>query len=205
MKLIFATHNIGKVKEMRALLVGLNIEVVSADEAGVHEDVVEDGATFEANAAKKASFTAERTGEWVVADDSGLCVEALGYAPGVFSARWAGEGASDETMVNHALAAMKDVPEGKRGAWFECALALRAPDHREWIFKGKVSGRISLERRGLARKKLPYDQIFIPDGHNRTFAEMPDEQKNTLSHRGLAFKKLHTFIADHLLEGGRGK
>lgn len=200
MKFIFATHNVGKVKEMRVLLADLDIEMMSADEAGVREDVVEDGATFEANAAKKARFVAERTGEWSVADDSGICIEALGCAPGVYSARWAGEGASDEkTIVNHTLAAMKDVPEDKRRAWFESALVLVAPDAREWTFEGRVYGRIAREPRGTSRPKLPYDQIFIADGYDRTFAEMSDEEKNRLSHRGLAFQKLREFLSQLLL------
>ena len=115
MKLVFATHNQGKLKEMRDLLSDLNIEVVSADEAGVYEDVIEDGTTFKANALKKARFVGEQTGEWAVADDSGICIDALDGEPGVYSARWAGDRAS---VIDHTLDKMKKVPTKNRGAHF---------------------------------------------------------------------------------------
>lgn len=116
MKLIFATHNVGKAKEMRAMLASLDIEVVSADEVGIHDDVVEDGQTFAENAAKKARFVAERTGEWVVADDSGICIDALGGEPGVYSARWAGENITAETLIQKTLERLDGVSFEKRGA-----------------------------------------------------------------------------------------
>jgi len=200
MKLIFATHNKGKVIEMQALLSDLDIEVMSADEAGVTEDVVEDKDTFEGNALKKARFVAEKAGEWAVADDSGICIEALDGAPGVYSARWAGEGASGDKLVEYTLDKMKDVPEGKRGAYFESCLALVAPDGRYWTFSGQVSGRLPLEPRGQHRPKLPYDVIFIPEGFEQTFAEMSDVEKNKLSHRGLAFEKLKDFLRKEVLK-----
>lgn len=190
MKIIFATHNAGKVKEIADILSGLNIEIVSADDAGVTEDVVEDGDTFEANALKKAVFVGEKTGEWVMADDSGICVRALGGAPGIYSARWAGEGAPPEKVVEKILTEMKDVPEGKRDAWFETVAVLRAPDAWLWSFRGVVEGEIVTEPRGEFRPKLPYDIVFQPLGFDKTFAEMTSEEKNQLSHRGRAFKQL---------------
>lgn len=194
MKLIFATHNVGKVREMRALLAGLPVEALSADEAGVRDDVVEDGATFEENAMKKARHAAKRTDQWAVADDSGICIDAFNGAPGVHTARWAGEGASSETLVQHTLRQLANVPEGQRRAHFQSTLVLVDPDGRTWTFTGVVYGRIPLEPRGALREKLPYDRIFIPDGYDRTFAEMPDKEKNSLSHRGLAFQKLREFL-----------
>jgi XTP/dITP diphosphohydrolase len=195
MRLVFATHNPGKIPEMQAILAGLKLEVCSADDAGVHEDVMEDGATFAENALKKARFVSQQSGEWAVADDSGLCIQALNGEPGVFSARWAGEGASSETLVVFTLKQLENVPEGKRQAWFESCAALVAPDGREWTFGGKISGTIPLNPRGKPRPKLPYDTIFIPDGHARTFAEMSDAEKNSLSHRGEAFRKLREFLS----------
>ncbi|MBI2551695.1 RdgB/HAM1 family non-canonical purine NTP pyrophosphatase [Candidatus Uhrbacteria bacterium] len=194
MKLIFATRNQGKVKEMRAMLGGIKIEVIGMEEAGVSEEVIEDRKTFEGNALKKARFVASRTGEWVLAEDSGLCIKALGGAPGVYSARWAGEGASDEEMVRYALEKMRDIPEHKRAAWFKTALAVVAPDGKERIFRGRVDGLVSTAPRGTMRSKLPYDMIFIPKGHTRTFAEMSDAEKNSLSHRGRAFARLKEFF-----------
>lgn len=198
MKFVFATHNVGKIREMRVLLAGLPIEMSSAEEAGVHDDVVEDGATFEENAVKKARFVAERTHQWSVADDSGICIDALDGAPGVHTARWAGEGASGEALVQHTLTQMANVPEEKRQAHLQSTLALIAPDGELRMFTGTVHGRIPFEPRGIPRAKLPYDRIFIPDGHERTFAEMSDGEKNALSHRGLAFQKLRAFLQTNI-------
>ncbi|KKT25137.1 MAG: Non-canonical purine NTP pyrophosphatase [Parcubacteria group bacterium GW2011_GWA2_43_9b] len=191
-RLIFATHNTGKVKEMRSILSGLGVEVLSAEEAGIFEDVIEDGKTFEENALKKAKFIADKTGEWAVADDSGLCIEALDGAPGIHSARWAG----GFDLVEYTLAKMKDILDIKRSAYFKSVAALYASDGRHWFFRGVIRGRISLEASGVNRPKLPYDLIFIPDGYDRTFAGMSDIEKNSLSHRGLAFSQLKNFIAD---------
>jgi XTP/dITP diphosphohydrolase len=196
MKLIFATHNEGKIKEMKDVLTGLNWGILSATEAGVTEEPVEDGTTFTDNALLKAVFTAERTGEWTVADDSGLCVESLDGAPGVFSSRWAGEKATGEEKADKVLRELDDLPAGKRGAYFECSVVLIAPDGRYWIFTGRVNGTIATERREkISRPHLPYDAIFIPEGYETTFGEMTDEEKNALSHRGQAFRKLKEFLS----------
>ncbi len=192
MKLIFATNNFGKLKEIKTILEGLNI--LSVKEVGVTLNIVEDGTTFEENALKKARFVAEKSKEWTIADDSGLCIKALGNAPGVFSARWSGEDASDEELIRYTLGKIKDIPEEKREAWFETAVALATPDGKHWVFKGKIEGRIARVPRGKPRPKLPYDIIFIPKGYNRTLAEMSDEEKNSLSHRGLALEQLKEFL-----------
>jgi len=185
-RLIFATHNQGKVKEMKDILNGLEVEVLSAEEAGIFDDVIEDGKTFEENALKKARFIAEKTGDWSVADDSGLCIKALGGAPGIYAARWAG----DKDLVEYTLNKMKDVSAEKRSAYFESAAVLCAPDGRHWSFRGTINGAISFEARGANRPKLPYDVIFIPEGRDKTFAQMSDSEKNSLSHRGAAFLQL---------------
>ena len=198
MKLIFATHNIGKLKEMRSILSGLDIEVLSAEEAGINDEVAEDGKTLEDNALKKARFVAEKSGFWSIADDTGLFIEALEGQPGVYSARWAGENSSDKQKVDKVLGEMKNVPPGKRQAYFESVVALVSPKGEEKVFSGKINGMISQSPRGQSRPKLPYDDIFIPEGYNRTFAEMSDEEKNNLSHRGQAFKKLKEFLKNHV-------
>lgn len=198
MKIIFATHNADKVKEMRAILGGLDIEILSADEAGVTGNVLEDGKTFEENAFKKAKFVSEKTGEWAVADDSGLCIDALGGEPGVYSARYAGEKASSEELINFVLGKMKDVPWEKRTATFYTVGVVVSPKGEHWTFVGKVAGRLATFPRGTPRPRLPYDVIFILDGDSRTFAEMSDREKNNLSHRGLAFRKLREFLKENL-------
>lgn len=191
MKLIFATHNPGKVIEMRKLLADLDFDVMSADEAGVTEDVVEDGKTFEENSLKKARFVAQKSGEWAVADDTGICIESLDNQPGIRSARWAGEGVTDQQLIDFTLA---QITSENRRAYFESCISLVAPDGREFTFIGKLHGRVALEPTGIPRPKLPYDQIFIPEGQDRTFAEMSLEEKNSLSHRGIAFRKLKEFL-----------
>ena len=194
MKLIFASQNEGKLIEMRQIVADFDIEVLSAKEAGVIEDVVEDKETFEDNSEKKARFVSEQTGEWAIADDSGICIEALGCRPGVYTARWAGEGASGDDLVRHTLEQMKDIPEGKRQAYFETAAVLISPTGEKYVFTGRVQGRLALAPQGIPRPKLPYDLIFIPEGHDRTFAEMSDDEKNALSHRGEAFRKFKVFL-----------
>lgn len=200
MQLIFATHNPGKVVEMRAILAGLPVDVLSAEEAGVHEDVLEDGVTFAENALKKARYVSQRTGQWAVADDSGLSIDVLDGAPGVFSARWAGENASGEELVSHTLKELAGVPEHRRTAWFETAAALVSPDGQEWTFSGRVEGLIPLTPRGTPRERLPYDVIFIPEGYSKTFAEMTDAEKNGMSHRGAAFLQLKAFVAQAMAQ-----
>ena len=191
MKLIFATHNPGKIKEMQEMLAGLDIDVLSADEAGVTEDSIEDGLTFEENALKKACFVCAKSGECAVADDSGICLDALNGAPGIYTARWAGEG---NDLVDFTFSQIKDVSEENLGATFRCAVALVMPDGQEFVFEGSSPGRVIKERRGPKVPKLPYDQIFIPEGHEQTFSEMPREEKHKLSHRGQAFAKLKEFL-----------
>ncbi|MEK9130620.1 MAG: RdgB/HAM1 family non-canonical purine NTP pyrophosphatase [Patescibacteria group bacterium] len=194
MKLVFATHNAGKIIEMRAMLADLGFEVISADEAGVKEDVVEDGTTFEDNALKKARFVAEKSKEWAVADDSGVCIEALDGQPGVNTARWAGDKVGDDGLIRHTLEVMKEIPESKRQAYFESCVAVVSPTGEEHTFSGQIHGRLALAPVGTPRPKLPYDLIFIPNGHDRSFAQMSDQEKNSLSHRGLAFAKLKEFL-----------
>ena len=175
-------------------MAGLGFEILSADEAGVHEDPVEDGATFAENALKKARFVAEKTGELAVADDSGIMIDALAGKPGVYSARWAGEGAGDEGLLKYTLAQLKDVEDGKRGATFHSVVALVSPQGQEQTFEGVLEGHVVVSPRGTPRPKLPYDLIFQPLGFDRTFAQMSDEEKNAISHRGLAFQKLKMFL-----------
>lgn len=195
MKLIFATHNSGKIKEMAALLEGLPFQVIGATDAGVPEDIEEDMSTFEGNALKKARYVSAKTKEWAVADDSGICIKALDGAPGVQSARWAGEDAPREQLAHYTLSKMRDVPEGRRQAQFESALAIVSPNGGEWVFHGAVRGSVALEERGMPRQNLPYDTIFIPDGDTRTFAEMTDAEKNSMSHRGRAFSHASEFLS----------
>lgn len=197
-RIVFASNNAGKIKEMRDILRDSEVEIISASEAGVNEEVEEDRDTFLGNSHKKAEFVSRQTGEWAAADDSGLCIEALDGAPGVFSARWAGEGASDQDIVDHALKKMEGVPEEKRRAWFETVVVLSNPQGEYWSFDGRIYGTLTTSPQGEMRPHLAYDLIFIPDGYNITFAQMEAEEKNRLSHRGEAFRRMSEFIKNNL-------
>jgi len=187
-KLVIASHNEGKVREIRALLAPYGIEPVSAKSLDLPEPE-ETGTTFVANAELKAMQAADLSGLPALADDSGLCVEALNGDPGIFSARWAGEtkdfGLAMRLVENNLQAAG---PDADRDAHFVCALALAWPDgHVEW-FEGRVDGLLVWPPRG--DNGFGYDPMFVADGHDRTFGEMTADEKTPLTHRADAFRQL---------------
>jgi XTP/dITP diphosphohydrolase len=194
MKIVLATRNAGKLIEIKKMFAGLDVDIISLEDVGIFEDINEDQDTFAGNALKKARFASQKSGLPAVADDSGLCIAALQGAPGVLTARWAGEGASSKELIDHTLEQMIDVPKGERQAYFECAVAFVSSDGKEKIFSGRIDGKIALEERGQALPKLPYDLIFIPDGYDKAFAEMDENEKNKMSHRGQAFRKFREFL-----------
>jgi XTP/dITP diphosphohydrolase len=191
-KILIATTNQGKIAEIRNLVKGLPAVFLSLSEVPDVPEVVEDGATFEENALKKARAIAQATGMVTLADDSGLCVDALGGRPGVLSARYAGENASDEEKYVRILQEMQNVPDSERSARFECALALVVPDGEEVIFRGICEGRITREPRGSSG--FGYDPIFYFEEAGCTFAEMDRESKNQVSHRGRALREFAEFL-----------
>ncbi|MBB5699511.1 RdgB/HAM1 family non-canonical purine NTP pyrophosphatase [Sphingomonas yantingensis] len=187
-KLVIASHNQGKVREIRALLAPYGIEPVSAGELDLPEPE-ETGTTFVANAELKAMQAADLSGLPALADDSGMCVEALGGDPGIFSARWAGP-TKDFTIAMQAvedkLSAIDPAPT--RAAHFVCALALAWPDgHVEW-FEGRVDGTLVWPPRG--DRGFGYDPMFLPEGGTQTYGEMDPSEKHATSHRADAFKQL---------------
>jgi XTP/dITP diphosphohydrolase len=184
-KLVIASHNPGKVREIADLLSPFGVEVVSAAALDLPEPV-EDGATFEANAAIKARAAAEASGLPALADDSGLVVEALGGEPGIHSARWAGPGKDFTVAMEKVEAGLKG--KENRRAYFACVLALAWPDGHLETFEGRVDGTLVWPPRG--DKGFGYDPIFVADGHDITFGEMEPEKKHALSHRADAFRKL---------------
>ncbi len=192
--LVFATQNPGKVKEMRRILADLNIVIKSADEAGFTQEIEETGETFEENALLKARIVVHKLNIWTVADDTGLCVEALEGKPGVHSSRWAGNNTSDREKVDFLLKKMISLPYDNRNAYFETVVALVSPKCKVTIFKGRIYGTIPFAPQGTNRLRLPYDTIFIPDGYSKTFAEMTDDKKNSISHRGKAFSELKKYL-----------
>lgn len=190
MKLVFATNNAHKLREVQQV-VGDKFEIVSLRECGITEDIPENEPTLEGNALTKARYIHSRTGLNCFADDTGLEVDALGGEPGVRSARYATDGHDDEANKRLLLERM----EGKenRSAQFRTALALIL-DNKEHLFEGIVRGRILNEQRGVGG--FGYDPIFAPEGDERSFAEMSDEEKNAISHRGRAVRKLAEFLKE---------
>ena len=187
-KLVVASHNPGKVKEIAALLGPNGIEPVSAGILGLPEPD-ETGTTFAANAELKALLAADLSGQPAIADDSGLCVEALGLEPGIFSARWAGPdkdfGLAMRLVEEHLERAG---PEAGRDAHFMCALAVAWPDGHLEVFEGRVDGVLVWPPRGT--RGFGYDPMFVPNGYDQTFGEMDPEEKHRISHRAAAFAKL---------------
>jgi XTP/dITP diphosphohydrolase len=188
MRIVFATKNEGKVREITEMIDRTDIELVSLNHFAALPEIVEDGATYLENALKKARIVSEFTGETVLADDSGLQVNVLKGEPGVYSARYAGEGATDEENNAKLLARLKNIPEDKRTASFFCALVLYDRDGRYASFEAEWRGRIIDEGRGT--NGFGYDPIFLDPKFNKTAAELPPDIKNKISHRGQAFAKL---------------
>lgn len=184
--LVLATRNKGKIAEFKTLFSGFPIEMKSLNDFGPIPEVVEDGKTFEDNAYKKAHFTAKVLGFPALADDSGLVVEALRGQPGVFSARYAGEGAGDEANILKLLKAMEGVSD--RRAAFECVIAIAVPRGPALIYGGRCEGEIARDRTG--KNGFGYDPVFFYQPLAKTFAEMSQEEKNLVSHRGKAMAKL---------------
>ncbi len=193
MKIILATRNRKKVEEIRMILAGGQQEfsILTLDNFPECPEVEEDGKTFEANAVKKALFVSEFTGMTAIADDSGLEVDALDGAPGVFSARYSGESADDRSNLEKLLKEMKDVPPDRRKARFVCCISVASKGEVR-SFSGYVNGAIGTEARG--DNGFGYDPVFYPEGHDRTFAEISDVEKNSMSHRGRALKKLQKYL-----------
>lgn len=185
-QIILASHNKGKLEEMRALVSGWPVTLRSPDQVGFQLDVEETGRTFDENALIKARALYRLAGTWVMADDSGLCVEKLEGAPGIYSARYGGPASSDEANMDRLLEAMGHLGPGDRAAAFCCSLAVIRPDGSEAVYRGRCQGRIALARSGLAG--FGYDPIFIPEGETRTMAELSSAEKNQISHRGQALR-----------------
>ncbi len=187
-RLILATHNMNKVREIREILQDFPLEIVSAKEFGDLPEVEEDGDTFAANALKKAVTIAKLTGCLALADDSGLMVDALGGQPGVYSARFAGEPVSDAANNRKLLLLLENTPKEQRGAKFVCTLALASPDGKTATAAGECPGRIAFQPSGA--NGFGYDPLFIPDGYTVSFAELSSGAKNAISHRGRALAQL---------------
>lgn len=187
-KVIFATGNEGKMKEIREILGDLDIELLSLKDAGIHADIVEDGKTFEENAQIKAKAICEMTGEIVLADDSGLEIDYLNKEPGVYSARYMGENTDYHIKNANLIQRLDGVPDEQRTARFVCAIAAAFPDGRVETVRGTMEGRIGYEEKGA--NGFGYDPIFFLPEYGCTSAELSMEEKNKISHRGKALQAI---------------
>lgn len=190
-KLVFATNNAHKLQEIRAILAD-RVEVLSLSDVGCVEDIPETADTLEGNALQKARYIYDKYGLSCFADDTGLEVEALGGAPGVYSARYAGEHCSPQDNMDKLLTALAG--QAQRAAAFRTVIAL-IEDSEERIFEGQVRGRITTEQRGS--DGFGYDPIFCPEGYDETFAELGSLAKNKISHRALAVRELVLWLSRH--------
>ena len=193
MKLFIATSNMNKVKEMKEILSDLDVEVLSKEDVGELPEVEEDRGTFAGNALKKAKVIQQEVNMPTIADDSGLSVEALDGKPGVYSARFAGENATDQENNRKLLGLLSGLEDDRRRAHFVCVMAFIDEDGNEEIVEGKCHGEIGFEPQG--ENGFGYDPLFIPDGYQSTFAQLNSEVKNNISHRAKALDKMKQVLS----------
>lgn len=190
--MIVATRNKGKVREIREALKGLGLRIYALSDFRDVPEVKEDGQSFTENALKKARFYSKVFGKLTMADDSGLEVDGLKGMPGIYSARYSGEGGSSQKNNEKLLQEMEGISLSKRGARFKCVMAMVSPDGREAIEEGSCKGRIGFKEKG--RKGFGYDPLFILPKYGKTMAELSLEEKNKMSHRGKALRKIRKII-----------
>jgi XTP/dITP diphosphohydrolase len=192
LELIIATKNRGKVREIREALKGLRLRIHSLDDFSDVPEIEEDGKSFTENALKKARFYSKYFGKLIIADDSGLEVDSLKGLPGIYSARYAGKGASNRENNRKLLHEMEGIPLSKRGARFKCAMAIVSNEGKEVVAEGSCTGRIGIKEVG--KKGFGYDPLFILPQYGKTMAQLSLSEKNRISHRGKALKKLRKII-----------
>lgn len=200
-RIVFATGNAGKIREIKEILADLGLEIISMRDAGIYAEVEETGSTYEENALLKARAVAAKagTGDIVMADDSGLEIDYLDKEPGIYSARYMGEDTSYHIKNNNLIERLAGVEEEKRTARFVCAIAAVLPGGRELTTRGIVEGRIGYEEKGEGG--FGYDPIFVLPEYGRTTAELTEEEKNAVSHRGRALRAMEDKLKS-IYDGG---
>ncbi|MEO0072608.1 MAG: XTP/dITP diphosphatase [candidate division WOR-3 bacterium] len=194
-RLILATQNVHKVREIKEILKNLDWELIPLSELLPNFDIIEDGQSYEENATKKAESVARYFNQIALAEDSGLEVDALAGAPGIFSARFAGEPVNYENNIKKLLELLKEAPDEKRTARFRCVCAVAIPMKSTFqveLFEGICEGQIALRARG--NQGFGYDPVFIPQGYHKTFAELDPAEKNQISHRARALRQVEIFL-----------
>jgi XTP/dITP diphosphohydrolase len=194
MKIILSTRNRSKADQVRALFPPPRFTIVTLDEAGIVGNAVEDGSTLGDNALAKALYARKQLcgAGWVMADDTGLFIDALGGKPGIHAARWAGPDASTSVVTKHTLKALRDM--NNRRAEFRCKVALVASEKEFFFFEGSIAGTILTRERCNPQPDMPYSGIFVPEGSHKVWAQMSVEEENAISHRGKAFREARAFL-----------
>ncbi|MDD6806772.1 MAG: XTP/dITP diphosphatase [Clostridiales bacterium] len=195
-KIVFATGNQGKLREVKKILADLNVDIVSMKEEGIQIDVDENGTTFAENAQIKATAIGAHTDAIVLADDSGLVIDALNGEPGIYSARYLGEDTSYRIKNQNLIDRLEGVPDEKRTARFVCAIAAALPDGTVLHTEGTIEGIIGYEERG--ENGFGYDPIFYVPKLGKTTAELTDDEKNAISHRGSALEKMKVLLREYI-------
>ena len=195
-KIVFATGNQGKMREVKKILADLNVDIVSMKEEGIQIDVDENGTTFAENAQIKATAIGAHTDAIVLADDSGLVIDALNGEPGIYSARYLGEDTSYRIKNQNLIDRLEGVPDEKRTARFVCAIAAALPDGTVLHTEGTIEGIIGYEERG--ENGFGYDPIFYVPKLGKTTAELTDDEKNAISHRGSALEKMKVLLREYI-------
>lgn len=197
MKIILATRNQSKADQIKNLFAGYIFDIKTLAEIGIEGEAIENGKTLKDNALKKARFAFEHSGRqnWIMADDTGLFIDALNGDPGVKSARWAGETATTEQIMNYCLKRLKGTKD--RSATFETVVAIVTPSGNEHFFSGKVVGQLLEAPRVKFQPDMPYSGLFVPEGTNQCLAEMTIEDENKISHRGKAFNQARSFLEEN--------
>jgi len=196
MKFIVATKNKNKLSEIKDILKDFPFDVVSMEEVGIGDEIEENADTFEGNALLKAKAIHSKTGGYVMADDSGLCIDALGGAPGIYSARFAGENTDYQTKINKIWEMMKQSGSNSKDARFVCAIAVIDPDGKEYILRGECEGVICDKIQG--NNGFGYDPVFLIPHLGKTTAQLSPEDKNKISHRGRALAKMVEMLKNEI-------
>ncbi len=194
MQIILSTRNASKAEQIKAIFAAMPLTILTLDEAGIEGEGIEDGTTLQENALKKAVYAHEHSNpkSWTMADDTGLFITSLDGAPGIKAARWAGEHATSEEILDYTLQKLAEVTD--RSARFETVVALIAPDGEQHFFNGSVDGTLLEQSRVQFQKHMPYSGIFKPNESDMVWAEMDVDYENTISHRGKAFGKAKEFL-----------
>ena len=198
MEIILSTKNKSKADQIKALFDNPDVVIFTLSEAGIVGDVVEDGKTLEENALKKARFAWKQTKKWSIADDTGLFIDALNGEPGIYAARWAGENAKTEEIMNFTLKKIEGVQKNKRTGTFKTVAAVISPEGQENVFTGSIRGSFLIRPKVKCQPNMPYSAIFVPDGYSKSWAEMSVEEENSISHRGKAFRQVRDFFMDKI-------